>query len=101
MIDAHRLSDAGNLQDAPRISRHIRIIGDALPITLECAVIGGIETDQRDEQADIRFGQLIADKIAAVLQPVLKLTQHREHIAECFLIGFLRHRKAGIDKPRC
>src|ERR1700712_2430973 len=40
------------------------VIGDAAQVAFEMTVIDGIETHQRGEQADIRFGERVADQEA-------------------------------------
>ena len=66
VIEIHRLGDAGQLEDVANIPGNIRVILEPLPVTLEVAVVDGIETYQCGEQANVRLGQDFTQQIAIV-----------------------------------
>ena len=63
-------------------------------------MVGQIEADQGDEQADICFGKFITKQIdPAVAETLLKLIQGREYLMVRFFLGELGRRKAGLVHP--
>ena len=57
MVDIDRLAHAGKVEHALGVGRERRIVGKALAVALEQAVIGGVEADEGDEEADIGLGE--------------------------------------------
>ncbi|MNP68630.1 hypothetical protein D3C76_1646110 [compost metagenome] len=61
--EVHRLGDPRPLINLPQPVRQVRIIGNAPQVALEVPVIHRVETNQRGEQADVRFGQVLAGQV--------------------------------------
>ena len=52
-----RHGDARQVEHASGVGRERGIVREALAVALEEAEIGGVEADERDEEADVRFGE--------------------------------------------
>ncbi len=64
VFEIHRLGNPWPLVNLPQPVRQVRIIGNASQVALEVAVIDRVESNQRREQADVRFGQVLAGQVA-------------------------------------
>ena len=96
VVDIDRLAHARKIEHALRIGRERRVVGKALAVAFEEAEIGGVEADERDEEADVGFGEGGAGQEgAAVGKAGFQLAQHGEDALIGFLIGDLRGGEAG------
>src|SRR3954454_18222115 len=78
MLEIHRRGDAWQLIDVTRKGRQIRIIDDAADVALEVPDIDRVEADQRREQADVGFGQAVAQQEPPIGEPPLEAGQRAE-----------------------
>jgi hypothetical protein len=60
VVEAHRLGDARHLIERTRKIPQLRKIHQAVAVSLEVAVVDGIEAHQSGEQPPVRFGDLPA-----------------------------------------
>ncbi|MNL65892.1 hypothetical protein D3C87_1902880 [compost metagenome] len=58
-------------------------------------VVHRIEANQRGEQADVRFGQVLASQVAVGAQQQLQVVQFGKHLIEGLFISLLRGGKPG------
>ena len=63
VIEVHRLANTGRLVEIAHVAGKIQVVFDAAQVALEVAVVHGIETHERREQAPVRLGERIADEI--------------------------------------
>ena len=97
VVEIDRLGDSWKRVNPLDIGRHCGIVGKLPDVALEQAVIGCIETDQRDKQPDIGLRQVIAEEEGATIrQAAFKGVQHREDVRYRFLIGRLAGREASF-----
>src|SRR5699024_4293876 len=99
VIDIHRLPHTWNSKHILQIAAEMIVVRQAAEVALEQAVIGGVETDQRHEQPDIRLGDPVPrQKDAAVVQKLLQFVEHLENLVKSLLVGDLRGREtSAID----
>jgi hypothetical protein len=79
----------------PVIGPEVRVVDQAPQVAFEMADVDRIEADERREQADIGFGDPLADQIALARQPRLEFIGGLEQRAHRLLIGVLQGREAG------
>ncbi len=97
--EVHGVRNAAVLIEIAHKRGQCRIVGDPAQIAFEVPDIDRVEADQRREEADVCFGQTVADQVAlrrkAFLEPVERLEQ-RPH---GFFIGILRGGEAALYTP--
>ena len=93
--EIHRLGNPRPLINLPQPVRQIRIIGDPPQVAFEVPVIHRIETNQRGEQADVRFGQVLTGQVTVGAQQLLQSIQLGKQFIEGLFISALRRGKPG------
>ncbi|MNR36436.1 hypothetical protein D3C85_1543530 [compost metagenome] len=92
ILDVGKIHCLGNprpLIHLPQPVRQVRIIGNAPQVALEVAVVHRVKTNQRGEQANVRFGQVLAGQVTVGVQHLFQMIQLRKHIFERFFISLL------------
>src|ERR1700761_7438545 len=62
VLDAAHVRDIGRLINVAQIARERLVICDALQIAFEVIMIDGVEAKQRREEANVRFGEHVAQQ---------------------------------------
>src|SRR6476660_2627999 len=65
MVEVDRVGDAVDLVEISQVTEQVGIVDNASKVTLEMAVVDGIEADQCHKEPPVRLGDLRAEEIAA------------------------------------
>ena len=77
------------LVEVPQVIEEIGKIRDPVAVALEVVVVDRIESQERDEQPPVGFGDLVAGQVALAAQPLFQPVQRLEQWPEGGLIGLL------------
>ena len=96
MVKVDRRPDVRVLVKRAYVVPERRILGERASVALEVPEIDRIEPDQRREQANIRFGQRLADKVASLCESRLKPPERIEHAGDGLLVSRLAGGEPGL-----
>src|SRR5215472_12226737 len=71
VIEVYRLLHAWHGEDAPHIGSQVRVIDQPPQIALEQAMVGCVETHERDEQPNVGLGHALANQKGLAIETML------------------------------
>src|SRR5690606_8076578 len=96
MLHVDCAGDTGELVQLAGEGPDVRVFDDPAAVALEVAVIDLVEADERGEQADVGFSELVSGKITALRKKLLDPVERVEHARDRLLIGRLARSKPRL-----